>query len=72
MSDKEAEKLVARGDANRADYIKRFYQVAAELPTHYDIVLNTDRLAVDEAVEIIVRAASGDRAPAAITEASAN
>lgn len=70
VSDKEAEKLVARGDANRADYIKRFYQVAAELLTHYDIVLNTDRLAVDEAVEIIVRAASGDRAPTAITEAS--
>ena len=70
VSDKEAEKLVARGDANRADYIKRFYDVPAELPTHYDIVLNTDRLAIEQAVDIIVRAMSGDPASAGPTEAS--
>lgn len=58
VSDKEAEKLVARGDASRADYIKRFYGVPAELPTHYDIVVNSDRLAIDQAVEVIVRAAA--------------
>lgn len=62
LSDKEAEKRVARGDANRADYIKRFYQVSPELPTHYDIVLNSDRLSADQAVDIIVRAASVDLA----------
>ena len=64
VSDKEAEKLVARGDAGRADYIKRFYGVPAELPTHYDIVLNSDRLPLDDAVEIVVRAASADPASA--------
>lgn len=58
VTPKEAAKLVARGDANRADYIKRFYGVAAELPTHYDIVLNRDRLSVEQAVQIVVRAAS--------------
>ena len=51
---------MARGDANRADYIKRFYRVAPELPTHYDIVLNSDRLSPAQAVDIIVRAASAD------------
>jgi hypothetical protein len=70
LSEKEAEKHIARGDTNRADYIKRFYGVSPELPTHYDIVLNSDRLSVDQAVEIIVRAASADAAPAPITEAS--
>lgn len=70
LSEKEAEKRIARGDANRADYIKRFYGVSPELPTHYDIVLNSDRLSVDQAVEIIVRAASSDAASAPISEAS--
>jgi cytidylate kinase len=69
VSEKEAEKRVASGDANRADYIKRFYQVSPELPTHYDIVLNSDRLSVDQAVDIVVRAASTDPASAPITEA---
>lgn len=57
IGEREADKLVARGDANRADYLKRFYDVAAELPTHYDLVLNTDRLSVDQAVDIVVRTA---------------
>lgn len=71
VSEKEADKLVARGDANRADYIKRFYGVSAELPTDYDIVLNSDRLSVDQAVDIIVRTASADPAGEPVTEASA-
>ena len=58
LSEGEAAKRVARGDANRADYIKRFYGVGRELPTHYDIVLNSDRLSVRQAVEIVVGAAS--------------
>lgn len=70
VTEKEAQKLVARGDANRADYIKRFYQVSPELPTHYDIVLNSDRLSVDQVVDMIVRAASTDPASAPVTEAS--
>lgn len=71
VSEKEAEKRVARGDKNRADYIKRFYQVSPELPTHYDIVLNGDRLSADQAVDIIVRTASADPASAPVTEAPA-
>jgi hypothetical protein len=53
----EAEKLVARGDANRADYLKRFYKVSTELPEHYDIVLNTDRVAPADAAALILTAA---------------
>jgi len=59
LSEREAEKLVARGDANRANYFKRFYGVGAELPTHYDLVLNTDRLSPEEAADIVVHAAAG-------------
>ena len=57
IGEAEAEKLVARGDANRADYLKRFYGISTELPTHYDIVLNTDHVASEEAAELILTAA---------------
>jgi Cytidylate kinase-like family len=59
VDEREAEKLLSRGDANRADYFKRFYKVGAELPTHYDLVINTDRLSLEQAADIIVHAAEG-------------
>jgi cytidylate kinase len=58
IDDKEAARTVKRGDAGRADYIKRFYGVS-ELPTHYDLVINTDKLAPQDAARLIVGAASG-------------
>jgi cytidylate kinase len=54
---KEAADMVKRGDAGRADYIKRFYGVGAELPTHYDLVVNTDRLTPEHAAGLILHAA---------------
>ena len=56
-SESDAAKAVARGDAGRADYLKRFYDVDSELPTHYDIVIDTDRLDPVAAAELIVSAA---------------
>jgi hypothetical protein len=55
---KQAQKAVARGDTNRADYLKRFYQISSEVPTHYDLVVNTDRLTAEAAAELIARAAA--------------
>jgi hypothetical protein len=54
----EDAKQVAKSDGNRADYLKRFYNVSAELPSHYDLVLNTDRLEPKVSVEIIAGLAS--------------
>jgi len=69
VTEKTAEKRVADSDASRADYLKRFYEVSPELPTHYDIVLNTDRLSIEQSVDIIIRAASKDPESAPIAEA---
>lgn len=52
-----AEGSVKDSDAERADYLRRFYGVEHELPTHYDIVLNTDRLSARQAADVLVRAA---------------
>jgi cytidylate kinase len=53
---KKAAQEVRRSDAGRADYLKRFYGVGCELPTHYDLVINTDRLAPEHAARLIVAA----------------
>ena len=54
----EDAKQLAKSDGNRADYLKRFYNVGAELPSHYDLVLNTDRLEPKAAADIIAGVAS--------------
>ena len=51
-----AARRVHAGDAGRADYLKRFYGVGGELPTHYDLVLNTDRLDAETAAELVLLA----------------
>jgi Cytidylate kinase-like family len=64
ISEAEGGKLVARGDANRADYLKRFYRASAELPSHYDLVINTDRVSTDDAAALISSAARCQPVPA--------
>ena len=53
----EAEKLLRDSDAARSDYFLRFYRIERELPTHYDLVVNTDVLKPEEATDIVVTAA---------------
>jgi cytidylate kinase len=61
--EKQAARTRKRSDSERADYIKRFYGIGAELPTHYDLVINTDKIGPDQAARLIVQAvqASGER-----------
>ncbi|TMM05971.1 MAG: cytidylate kinase-like family protein [Actinobacteria bacterium] len=51
-----AARAVKKSDAGRADYLKRFYDVREESPTHYDLVLNTDALSIEQAAELISQA----------------
>jgi cytidylate kinase len=54
----QAERLIKDSDAGRADYLKRFYGVTDELPTDYDLVVNTDALSLEAAATLISQAAS--------------
>jgi hypothetical protein len=54
LSDKDAGRALDDGDTNRIDYLRRFYGEKAELPTHYDLVINTDVLSPEQAAEIVV------------------
>jgi cytidylate kinase len=64
LTEGDAVTAVRESDGERRDYLRRFYQVSEELPTHYDVVINTDVLRPAEAVNLIV-AAARDTAPAA-------
>jgi cytidylate kinase len=63
VDQREAARMVKRSDAARADYVRRFYDVSSELPTHYDLVFNTDKLAPQHAAQLIVEAATGPADP---------
>jgi Cytidylate kinase-like family len=54
----KAKRVVSNADAARREYLKRFYDVDHELPTHYDLVLNTDTLSVEDAAELIAHSAA--------------
>jgi cytidylate kinase len=54
IDEKDAAKLLHRSDAGRLGYLKRVYGVDAESPTDYDIVLNTDRIDSDAAIDAIL------------------
>jgi len=58
LGEKEAARTIRRSDAERVDYLKRFYKVGQELPIHYDLVINTDMLSIDQASALIVQAAT--------------
>ena len=57
MSVGDAERAVREQDEARADYLKRFYGVERELPTHYDVVVNTDALEPADAADVVIAAA---------------
>jgi cytidylate kinase len=51
---KQAEKLIHDADSNRARYHKQYYQRDWADPTNYDLVINTARIGIEGAVEVIV------------------
>jgi cytidylate kinase len=56
VDEAEAARTIKDSDAGRRDYLKRFYSVDSESPTHYDVVVNTDLLSTEQATEIVLRA----------------
>jgi len=59
LDEQKAREDIVASDSQRADYLRTFYDINRELPTHYDIVLNTDRLTPSIAANLVVSAAKG-------------
>ena len=57
LTPKAAQKQIRESDASRADYLRRFYGIESELPTHYDVVVNTDTMSYEDAAQLVAHAA---------------
>jgi uncharacterized protein len=55
----DGDRKIKAEDAARRDYLKRFYDIGEESPTHYDLVINTDVLSVEQTADLVARAGSG-------------
>ncbi len=53
----KAERTVKTSDTDRRSYLKRFYDISEELPTQYDLVINTDDISIEEAAALVVHVA---------------
>lgn len=60
IKESEATKMIDRSDKERREFLQRFYEVKEELPTCYDLVINTDTLSTETAADLVVAAASGE------------
>ncbi len=58
LDQKAAAKACAESDKERERYFERIYELNRELPTHYDLVINTDALTAEQAAHIITTAAN--------------
>jgi cytidylate kinase len=52
-----AQKAVANSGAARARYFERIYGVKEELPTNYDVTVNTHTMPIDRAARLVMQAA---------------
>ncbi len=59
LNQRQARKAIQDSDRERRNFFRRFTNLRQELPTHYDLVVNTDRLAVPEAAKMVLLAAKG-------------
>ena len=57
LTPKAAQKQIRESDAARADYLRRFYGIESELPTHYDVVVHIDTMSYEDAAELVAHAA---------------
>jgi cytidylate kinase len=59
LTEEEARRRIKQTDENRRAYIKQVYGHTWDLPTHYDMVLDTGRLGYEAAVEAVLAALKG-------------
>jgi cytidylate kinase len=53
LSLKEAQKKLVEADKAHVDFVKNFFDVDNRDPLLYDLVINTDKISIDAAAELI-------------------
>jgi CMP/dCMP kinase len=52
---RDAQDWIAKRDAASADYLRRFYEINWDDPLLYHLVINTGKVSIDQAVEMVTR-----------------
>jgi len=50
MSRADSQKYIEKKETGRAGFIKKYFKVDASDPSHYDMVINTEKLGIEGAV----------------------
>jgi cytidylate kinase len=53
LNSDDAQRHIVKTDANRAAFVKRYFNCDTNDPSYYDLILNTGTLCVEKAVQII-------------------
>ena len=53
LSQEEAKRRVIKTESNRRAFIRKYFNADIAEPTNYDLVINTDTVSVDNAVDVI-------------------
>ena len=54
LSRDEAQKYIEKRDSDRIAFIRKYFQLDAMDPQHYDLVINTEKVGIDGAVDTIL------------------
>jgi cytidylate kinase len=54
LEKKAAKQEITRFDSSRREFIKRYFKTELEDPIHYDLVINTEHLSLEDAASIII------------------
>jgi hypothetical protein len=57
--ERAAKKTIEDSDRDREQFLRRFYGIDHEHPTHFDLTISTDALTVEQAARLVVAAARG-------------
>jgi hypothetical protein len=60
LAERAAADAVAHSDRERRQYFQTFYKIKEELPTHYDLTINTDALSPEQAANVVAAAVRGE------------
>jgi cytidylate kinase len=71
LDPKPAEREVVRGQKDRNAFLRRYHEKEPGHPSHYDLVVNTGRMTIEAAVDVIVAAMRARFGPEAAEAASA-
>jgi cytidylate kinase len=61
LTEAEAEKMIGRCDRERKAFLRFMGQKDQDIPTNFDIVIDTERIDMEAAVDLILRIASSDK-----------